>query len=66
VSYRIIGHWTTPKIVWAFSIWLIYAGLSLARQFWSVRGRRIAWASVWAFVVALVSYWGISYSGAMP
>jgi ABC-type transport system involved in cytochrome c biogenesis permease subunit len=59
VSYRIIGHWSSPKIIWAVAIWLLYAVLATGRHLWSLRGRRIAWASVWSFVFALVSYWAV-------
>lgn len=66
ISYRIIGHWTPLKITWAITIWLIYAGLATGRQLWAVRGRKMAWASVWAYIFAMVSYWGVSLAGAMP
>jgi len=59
VSYRIIGHWSPPKIIWAVTVWLLYAALTAARQIWSVRGRKIAWAAVWSFIFALTSYWAV-------
>ncbi|MEI6084669.1 MAG: cytochrome c biogenesis protein CcsA [Verrucomicrobiota bacterium] len=66
ISYRIIGHWDAPKIIWAVAVWLIYASITLARQLGSVRGRKIAWASVGAFAFALVFYWVISHGGGTP
>jgi ABC-type transport system involved in cytochrome c biogenesis permease subunit len=60
VSYRIVGHWTTPKIVWATAAWLVYAGLLAARTLWSVRGRRGALASMMSFAFVLVGFWWVS------
>jgi ABC-type uncharacterized transport system permease subunit len=65
ISYRIVGHWTVPKMVWAWVVWLIYAGMLAARQFWSVRGRKAVLASMLAFVFLLVTFWGVSVFGSM-
>jgi ABC-type transport system involved in cytochrome c biogenesis permease subunit len=59
-SYRIVGHWTTPKIVWAVAAWLVYALLLTARFVWSLRGRRNAVASMMSFAFVLVSFWGVN------
>jgi HemX protein len=60
VSYRIVGHWTTPKIVWAAGVWLLYGSLVFARGIWSVRGRKVALMSMVSFAVLLVGFWGVS------
>jgi len=60
ISYRIVGHWNTPKIVWAVVVWLLYGSLIAARRLWSVRGRRSALVSVLSFTFVLVAYWGLS------
>ena len=60
ISYRIVGHWTTPKIVWAVAAWLIYALLLVARRMWSLRGRKIALLSMMSFAFVLVTFWGVS------
>jgi HemX protein len=59
ISYRIVGHWSAPKIVWAVAVWLLYGALIAARRFWSVRGRRSALVTVGAFTFVLVAYWGL-------
>jgi ABC-type transport system involved in cytochrome c biogenesis permease subunit len=60
VSYRIVGHWSTPKIVWAVGVWLLYGALIAARRLWSVRGRRSALGSVMTFALVLATFWGLS------
>ena len=60
ISYRIVGHWTTPKIVWAVGVWLLYATLLCARLGGSLRGRKVATVSMAAFAFMLVGYWGVS------
>lgn len=60
ISYRIVGHTGTPKIVWAVGAWIVYAGLLAARLVWSVRGRRITVASMVSFAVMLATFWGIA------
>lgn len=58
VSYRIVGHWNVPKITWAVTLWLVFAGLTLGRL--AIRGRRYAWWSILAFLFALLSYWAVN------
>jgi HemX protein len=60
VSYRIVGHWTTPKIIWASSAWAVYGVLVLARGLWTLRGRKVAVASMASFVLMLASFWGVN------
>jgi ABC-type transport system involved in cytochrome c biogenesis permease subunit len=60
ISYRIVGHWTKPKIVWAVGVWLLYALVLLARRVWSLRGRKIALVSMFSFGFVLVTFWGVS------
>ncbi len=60
VSYHIVGHWTTAKIIWAIVVWLTYALLLAGRLMWSLRGRRIALGSMISFAFVLVSFWGVS------
>jgi ABC-type transport system involved in cytochrome c biogenesis permease subunit len=61
ISYRIVGHWTTPKIVWAVAAWLIYGLVLVARRVWSLRGRKIALMSMVSFAFVLVTFWGASF-----
>jgi ABC-type transport system involved in cytochrome c biogenesis permease subunit len=60
ISYQIVGHWTRPKIVWAVTVWLLYAGVLAARLIWSLRGRKIAVVSMMSFAFMLVTFWGVS------
>lgn len=60
VSYRIVGHWSLPKIVWAVTVWTLYAGLLAARLGGAWRGRKVATGSLVAFAVLLVGYWGVN------
>ena len=60
VSYHIVGHWTTPKIIWAASVWIVYGALVLARGLWMLRGRKVAVASMASFALMLAGYWGVS------
>ena len=60
VSYHIVGHWTTPKIIWAVLVWVLYGTLLLARGLWTLRGRKVAMASMASFVFMLVGFWGVS------
>jgi HemX protein len=60
VSYHIVGHWTIPKIIWAWSVWGLYGALVLARGLWTLRGRKVAVASMASFVLMLVGFWGVN------
>jgi HemX protein len=60
ISYHIVGHWTTPKIVWAASVWLLYGWLVLARGVWTLRGRKVAVVSMASFAFMLVGFWGVN------
>jgi HemX protein len=60
VSYHIVGHWTKPKIIWAISVWVLYGALVLARGLWTLRGRKVAVASMASFVFMLAGFWGVS------
>ena len=62
ISYEIVGHWTTPKIIWAIVAWALYAALLAARLGWSLRGRKIVLASMISFTLILGSYIGPSRS----
>jgi ABC-type uncharacterized transport system permease subunit len=62
VSYRIVGHWTTPKIAWAVTVWLLYAALMAGHWRGAWRGRRMAVVSLAAFAFLLVGYWGVSWA----
>jgi ABC-type transport system involved in cytochrome c biogenesis permease subunit len=60
ISYHIVGHWTVPKIIWASSVWLLYGALVAARGLWTLRGRKVALASMVSFALMLVGFWGVS------
>jgi ABC-type transport system involved in cytochrome c biogenesis permease subunit len=63
ISYRIVGHWTTPKIIWASSVWALYGALVLARGLWTLRGRKVAVVSMTSFVLMIVGFWGVNLLG---
>ena len=60
ISYRIVGHWTMPKIAWAVAVWLVYGALVLARGLWTVRGRKVALGSMASFTFMLIGFWGVN------
>jgi len=60
ISYRIVGHWPTPKIVWAAAVWVLYGTVVLARGMWSVRGRKVAVMSMASFAFMLIGFWGVN------
>jgi ABC-type transport system involved in cytochrome c biogenesis permease subunit len=60
ISYRIVGHWTIPKIIWASSVWVVYGALVAARGLWTLRGRKVAVASMASFTLMLVGFWGVN------
>jgi ABC-type transport system involved in cytochrome c biogenesis permease subunit len=60
ISYHIVGHWTVPKIIWASSVWTLYGAVVVARGLWTLRGRKIAVASMATFALMLVGFWGVN------
>jgi ABC-type uncharacterized transport system permease subunit len=60
VSYHIVGHWTIPKIIWASSVWVLYGALVAARGLWTLRGRKVAVASMASFALMLIGFWGVN------
>jgi ABC-type transport system involved in cytochrome c biogenesis permease subunit len=60
ISYHIVGHWTVPKIIWASSVWVLYGVLVVARGLWTLRGRKVAVASMASFALMLVGFWGVN------
>ncbi len=60
ISYHIVGHWTVPKIIWASSVWVLYGALIAARGLWTLRGRKVALASMASFALMLIGFWGVN------
>ncbi len=60
VSYQIVGHWPTLKIVWATVVWLLYAFVMIGRGTWRLRGRQGAFASMMSFAFVLLTFWGMN------
>jgi ABC-type transport system involved in cytochrome c biogenesis permease subunit len=60
ISYHIVGHWTVPKIIWASSVWVLYGALVAARGLRTLRGRKVAMASMASFALMLVGFWAVS------
>jgi ABC-type uncharacterized transport system permease subunit len=60
ISYHIVGHWTIPKIIWAWSVWMLYGTLVVSRGLWALRGRKVAVASMVSFTLMLVGFWGVN------
>lgn len=57
------SYWNwDPVEVWSLVSWLIYGIYLHLRVTFGWRGRRLAWYSVAAVVVMIVSYWGIPFS----
>ena len=61
ISYKLVGAWPWPKVVWAWATWLVYAALLAARTIGNWHGRRAAVATMAAFVFLLTAYWGMSW-----
>jgi ABC-type uncharacterized transport system permease subunit len=55
-----VGHWTVPKIVWALTVWVLYATLVGGQIGRAWRGRKVAVVSLVAFTFMLAGYWGVS------
>ena len=57
ISYRVVGHWTMPKIAWAVATWLGYGALVVWRWRKILNGRKAAQAALYGFAAMLVTYW---------
>lgn len=49
-----------PKIMWSVFVWVLYAGLLVARWWFSQRGRRFAWGNIGSFSFVLLTFWGVN------
>ncbi|MEI8343247.1 MAG: cytochrome c biogenesis protein CcsA [Verrucomicrobiota bacterium] len=49
------------KIAWLGGVWMIYAGILIAKLWRRLSPRRTAWLSVAAFAVALSTLWGLNF-----
>ena len=49
-----------PKIMWSLFVWCLYAGLLVARWWFSQRGRRFAWGTIGSFSFVLLTFWGVN------
>ncbi|MBB6428508.1 cytochrome c biogenesis protein CcsA [Algisphaera agarilytica] len=50
------GWWYSPKVLFAFAAWLVYAVVMNVRYASVFRGRRAAWLAIGGFVLLLVVY----------
>jgi len=57
ISYRVVGHWTAPKIAWAVATWVGYGAMVVWRLRKMLNGRKAAQAAVYGFAAMLVTYW---------
>lgn len=60
-SKAVLGHyWTwTGKEIWSLVTWTVYVGYLVARwRGWT--GHRAAWFSIWAFVLVVINFFGIT------
>ncbi len=48
------------KIVWAMAVWLWYLITLLARNIFNVSGRKIAWMSLWGFLLLMIALFGLT------
>lgn len=44
-------------------IWAVYGAIVFARMAHQISPRRVAWLSIWAFAVALSTFWGLQFLG---
>ena len=63
VSRLLRGVWWSgdPKEVLSAMLWVCYLILWLARLRATMRGRRVAWLSVWGFTLVLLTFVGASW-----
>lgn len=57
------GWWYSPKIVLAFSVWLIYALITNVRHTTTFRGARAAWLSIAGLVLLLATFGVVTSMG---
>lgn len=48
------------KIIWAMAVWLWYLIILLARNIFNVSGRKIAWMSLWGFLLLSIALFGLT------
>lgn len=58
-AWAVYWRWT-PKETWSLVTWLLYAGVMHQRFTVGWRGRRVAYISMVAFLLALFSLWGVA------
>jgi ABC-type uncharacterized transport system permease subunit len=58
-----VGNWQShaSKVVWSVGVWVLYGAIFALSKGHRLSPRRVAWASVAAFSVALVTLSGISF-----
>jgi ABC-type transport system involved in cytochrome c biogenesis permease subunit len=54
-SHEALGDWSSPKILSALGLWLVFAILLYVRYGGQARGRRVALLTIMAFVLLLVT-----------
>lgn len=59
ISFQSGGHASLFKMVLAGLVWVLYAGILLARYALAWWGRRVAWMSVVSFAVVLIALWSL-------
>ena len=59
ISFQSGGHASSFKMVLAGLVWVLYAGILLARYALAWWGRRVAWMSVVSFAVVLIALWSL-------
>jgi len=60
ISYHVLGLRKIKKIIWASSVWVLYGVLVAARGLWTLRGRKVALASMASFALMLIGFWGVN------
>lgn len=48
------------KIIWAMAVWLWYLIILLARNIFNVSGRKVAWMSLWGFLLLSIALFGLT------
>ncbi len=58
-----VGNWQshTTKVIWSVGVWLLYGALFALSKGHQISPRRVAWLSVAAFSVALITLSGITF-----
>lgn len=58
VALRDVSYLCDPKVLWSVVVWALYLAITVCRTRFARPSRKFAFASVGAFGIVLVSFWG--------